>query len=128
METLKTIYHIMPADAWMTLLFGPASSYLLTKLKKWLSLQSERVIVVLMLVITCLSGIVTYLLTSIDQTPLWIAPFWGIITTVALGFYHLLYKPGVQLIKDAKAQREQEIAATQPAEVDVVPTANGQFN
>jgi hypothetical protein len=128
METLKAIYHIMPLDAWLTLVLGPAASYTLTKLKSWLALESERVIVVLLLIITALGGIATYLATSVTQTPLWIAPFWGIITTIALAFYHLFYKPGVQLIKDAKAQREAEHATPKPADTDIVPTANGAFN
>lgn len=128
METLKAIYHIMPADAWMTLIGGPVASLVLTRLKKWLALESEKVIVFLLFVITTLGGIATYLATSITQTPLWIAPFMGIITTVSLGFYHLLYKPAVKLVQDANAERQATNPTPAPVEAAAIPTANGAFN
>lgn len=114
MQTALAIYHLMPADAWMTILLGPTASLLMTKLKKWLALESERVVVVLLLIVTALGAIGTYLATSITMPPTWIAPFWGIITTVSLAFYHLFYKPAVLLVQDAKKQRESENTTPAP--------------
>lgn len=121
MKTLEALYNIMPLDAWLTLVFGPAASLLLSKLKRWLGLQSERVVVTLFMVLTGLGGIGTYLITSITLPPTWIVPFWGMITSLGLAFYHLLYKPGIALVSDAKKQRESELTTPAPVQPAVDP-------
>jgi hypothetical protein len=106
MSTLTNIYNLLPLQLWLPILGGPVASYILTKLKKWLALQHEATIVALLLIVSGLGSIAVDALAHWHLTAQIVAGNGGLIGVGAIFFYHSVYKPFLQLLQDAEAQRE----------------------
>lgn len=106
METIHTIINHVPSDMWYALIGGPVVSIVLQKFKKWLGVQSEKVVVFTLFLFSFIGSAISYFASAAVQNPMILGPETAMILSVALGFYHLIGKPFTNLLQDAKALRE----------------------
>lgn len=87
-------------------------SVVLQLAKKWLSLQSEKVVNFLLAVFSFIPVAVQYVIQAAQQNPAILGQRTAVIMGLSTVLYHQLVKPTTNLLKDAKAERERRERVT----------------
>lgn len=127
MDLLTQTLQNVPAGTGWAVVAALAVSLILQALKKWLELQSDKVINFLLGVLSFSVVAINYLTQAVSQNPTVLGQRTFIVMGVATTLYNFLIKPTNIVLKDAKAYRErknriadQAVAGTVPIE-SVVP-------
>jgi len=115
MDMLTEILNNVPAGTYWAVLAGFGVSLILQLLKKWLALQSEKVINFLLGALSFVTVAIQYLTTAVSQNPSVLGSRTTAVVTAALAAYHFKYlgiKDLTQLLRDAKAYRERKERVT----------------
>jgi len=116
MEMVTEILNNVPNGTYLAVGAGFAVSLILQLLKKWLALQSEKVINFLLGALSFITVAIQYLTTAVSQNPSVLGTRTTAVVTAALAAYHFKYlgiKDLSNLLKDAKAYRERKERVTQ---------------
>lgn len=92
-DILPTINHIATMIPWDLVAASGILSPLALGIKKWLSIQSERVMMTLVLVLSVVGATATYLMTVTTSDPSIIAVRGLMIAAMSQPFYYLIVKP-----------------------------------
>jgi len=124
MDMLTEILNNVPAGTGYAVLAGFGVSLALQLLKKWLALQSEKVINFLLGVLSFVAVAIQYLTATISQNPSVLGTRTTAVVTAALAAYHFKYlgvKDLTHLLRDAKAYRQRK---DRVAEAGFVPAGD----
>lgn len=123
LSSINTMLDSVPDKSLMYLLIGVAISVALQFFKRWLSIQSDKVITFMLGAFSFIVVAIDYLISQAAQNPSILGGntlmFMGATTTL----YHYVVKPMTNIVRDAKAFREvQETQALTGAAVATVAT------
>lgn len=113
---LNTLNQLAVAMPWDALIAAGILSPALVAIKKWLSIQSEKVMVTLVIVLAAAAAGVTYLMTATFTDPSMIGVKTAIIAFMSQPVYFFIVKPAIawfysEVDKAAKLNMEMRSAA-----------------
>lgn len=115
-QILPTLNTIAQAIPWDLVAASGILSPVVLLVKKWLSIQSEKVMMTLVLVLSMLGSAVTYILSTTSADPTIIAAQGFIVAAMSQPVYYLAVKPfsvwlGAELAKARAFDAEVKSAA-----------------
>lgn len=128
MENISDVVNNIPTSTYTALgltLAAAGVSILLQLLKKWLSLQSDKVITILFIGLSFATAALDYLLSNASDNPKVLALRTFFLAGLATPIYRFLVKPATQLLVDAKIERERKAKSVAPVVNKEVPEATG---
>lgn len=126
MDTVSQYLSSIPEGAYYALVAGLVVSLLLQFFKKWLQLQSDKVITFLLMCFSFASVAIDQLTNAVAQNPQALGGKTFLIMGIATTLYRYLVKPASTLVSDAKEYRlrKERLAADQQQPVlDIQPVA-----
>lgn len=121
MESLVNFIDNIPQAVWAIIAASGLVSILVQPIKRWLKLQSDKVI----LALTTVLSFVPVALDALNSATATNPAILGRQTMVVLGVSQLLYrfvvKPFSKLVADAKAERARQGTETVPTPAPLVP-------
>lgn len=127
-QTLQTVNSIAQMIPWDLVIASGVLSPVVLVIKKWLSIQSEKVMMTLVLLVSMIGATASYLLGTTSSDPTIIAVQGFMVAAMSQPVYYLAVKPfsawlGAELAKARAFDAEVKSAAI-PAEG--LPISNGQ--
>lgn len=122
MDTILNLFHSIPSDAYTTVIVAGVVSLVLQAIKKWLAVQSEKVITFLLMILSFGSVSIEYLLGEATKNPALLGPKTFLIMGLTAPIYRYLIKPVTLLAQDAKTYRESlaNDNTQQPTQIPIV--------
>ncbi len=104
---ISVITNSMVDGSLEALLLGGGVSLVLQMFKSWLSVQSKRLITILLIIFSVGATALHYLLDATNADPALFGQTTAAVVGLATLAYRILIKPATQLLVDARAFREQ---------------------
>lgn len=130
MEFVVNAFGEIPTGAYLALAGGLGVSLLTEMAKKYLSLQSDKVITFLVLALSFATSAIEYIITAVAQNPGILGTHTASVLAASTLAYRFIVKPAKNLLGDAKSFRNNTLAhvvsplADMPIPQDLSGTAN----
>ena len=128
LENANELLTSVPDGAWLALVSAGAISLIMQGLKKWISLQSDKVITFLLTALSFIAASFDFVVRTVDANPMFLGQKTAVILGLTLPVYRYVIKPFTTLLTDAKAYRvtkeQQKVADADVASVTVPADSN----
>lgn len=108
------IINSLPPEVWFAIL-GGVVTVVTQATKKWLSLQSPKVIMALTAALSALATIIPALLTAVNHNPAVLGQHAVTVIGVATLLYRYIVQPADTFLENYKSYKATALAATAPA-------------
>lgn len=114
MDVILQIFTSVPESVWLAVGGAVGVSLIVQPLKRWLGLQSDKVVLFLTSTVAFAGVAVEYLLSAAAENPTILGQRTAVILGISQLAYRFLIKPSSNLLADAKAERERRTGEATP--------------
>lgn len=115
MDSIVNVITDIPDGAYLAAAGGLGVSLLLEGFKKWLALQSDKIITFLLAAFSFMASAAEYLMTAVAENPTVLGEHTLVLAGSATILYRYVVKPGKLLLQDARAFRSSNVQNTTAA-------------
>lgn len=120
MEFPVELLNEIPNGAYIAVVGGLVASLFLQGLKKWLDLQSDKVITLVLISMSFIISAIDYLMQAVAVSPMALGQDTATIVGIATAFYRFIIKPANNLVVDAKTLRQSKVTTPEQPQENVL--------